>query len=415
MLDAQDRQVLRQLGAQIHEVAMLPIQAEKRALFCAMNDLHMQRPMLTIDQEPWHELNYDGSLTCQVQDPFWRQIESDMRRTLFKWKHFPADMVVEDHVRIPMAIEDSGFGIGVEEKIAVTDEQSDVAGHAYLPQITGPEDICKIKKAVVRHNTMLTHRRMDAAHEIFDGIIPVQPRGDVPRLDMWDQLVERMGVEEVFYNLVDDPEFLLSAAERWIEVSLDRLDQYESLNLLDALRPTCHCAYTYNSTIPGPDFDPDKVTAADCWTDGMAQIFANVSPEMHEEFEFRCVQPFYQRFGLVNYGCCEPLDTKIDLVLRYIPNARKISVSPWAKTDIAAEHIGRSAVMCKKPNPAYVSAVGLCWEESERELLAALRAARQNHCAIEFVLKDISSVGYQPQRLFEWEKRAMALIQDFDV
>lgn len=136
---------------------------------------------------------------------------------------------------------------------------------------------------------------------------------------------------------------------------------------------------------------------------------------MHEEFEFRCVQPFYQRFGLVNYGCCEPLDTKIDLVLRYIPNARKISVSPWAKTDIAAEHIGRSAVMCKKPNPAYVSAVGLCWEESERELLAALRAARQNHCAIEFVLKDISSVGYQPQRLFEWEKRAMALIQDFDV
>lgn len=322
-------------------------------------------------------------------------------------------MVVEDRVRIPMAIEDSGFGVDVEDRIAVTDARNDVVGHAYTPLLTGPEDLCKIQKAVVRHDEARTRRRMETAHEIFDGVISVEPMGNVPRLDMWDQLVERMGVENLLYNLVDDPEFLLSAAERWVEVSLDRLDQYERLNLLDATRSTCHCAYTYNSAIPGSDFDPDRTTAADCWTDGMAQIFANVSPAMHEEFEFRVVEPFYRRFGLVNYGCCEPLHAKIDLVLCHIPNARKISVSPWAKADEAAERIGRRAVLCKKPNPAYVSAAGLCWEEAERELRETLEAARRNDCAVEFVLKDLSSVGYQPQRLFDWEKRAMALIQNF--
>jgi len=37
---------------------------------------------------------------------------------------------------------------------------------------------------------------------------------------------------------------------------------------------------------------------------------------------------WYEKFGLVYYGCCEPLDGKIDIV-REIPNLRKISMSPW--------------------------------------------------------------------------------------
>ena len=35
-----------------------------------------------------------------------------------------------------------------------------------------------------------------------------------------------------------------------------------------------------------------------------------------------------ERWGVVYYGCCEPLDRKIPL-LRRIPNLRKFSMSPW--------------------------------------------------------------------------------------
>ncbi|MEG1814072.1 MAG: hypothetical protein RR337_12345 [Clostridia bacterium] len=410
MLEARDREALRRLGAQLHDIAQLPQQKETIELWKSLNDLHMQRPLLTIDQEPWHEMNFDGSLTLEVQDQFWRAIEKGMRQTIFKWKYYPADMVVEDCVRIPKAIEDTGFGLEIDEKTAVTDEKNDVVGHAYIPTITCDADIDRIQNAVVTHHCALSKERMDQAHEIFDGIIPVKASGVVPRFDMWDQLVERMGVTQTLYNLVDEPEFIHHVCARWLAVSLDQLDQYERLNLLDATLPTCHCTYTYNRTLESALPAPDHVSPSSCWTNGMAQIFANVGPRMHETFELMYARHFYERFGYVNYGCCEPLHDKIDMILRYIPNARKISISPWAKVDVAAAHIGRRAVLCRKPNPTYLSAAGSCWEESERELRETLAAAKRNHCAVEFVLKDLSSLGYQPQRLFEWEKRAMAIM-----
>ena len=54
------------------------------------------------------------------------------------------------------------------------------------------------------------------------------------------------------------------------------------------------------------------------------------------------------------YGCCEPLDRKIDIV-RKLPNLRKISITPWADVKRAAEQMGSDFVMARKPNPAMVA------------------------------------------------------------
>jgi len=54
----------------------------------------------------------------------------------------------------------------------------------------------------------------------------------------------------------------------------------------------------------------------------MAQIFSGVSPRMHQEFELDYAVRWYRRFGLVYYGCCEPLDDKLDLIKR-IPACAK--------------------------------------------------------------------------------------------
>ena len=56
-------------------------------------------------------------------------------------------------------------------------------------------------------------------------------------------------------------------------------------------------------------------------------------------------------YGLVYYGCCEALDRKLDMVKK-IPNLRKISITPWANLERAAEIIGRNYVVSTKPNPA---------------------------------------------------------------
>ena len=72
----------------------------------------------------------------------------------------------------------------------------------------------------------------------------------------------------------------------------------------------------------------------------MAQIFGSVSKQMHEEFDIQYMRKMMEPFGLVYYGCCEPLDKKIDLV-ETLPHLRKISITPWADVDVAAEAIGK--------------------------------------------------------------------------
>ena len=81
-------------------------------------------------------------------------------------------------------------------------------------------------------------------------------------------------------------------------------------------------------------------------------VFSTVSPAMFREFEVDYASRICARFGLVYYGCCDPLHHKVDVVRRNIPRLRKISMSPWIDFPKAVENIGNKLVFCWKPNPA---------------------------------------------------------------
>lgn len=141
----------------------------------------------------------------------------------------------------------------------------------------------------------------------------------------------------------------------------------------------------------------------------MAQVFASVSPAMHEEFDIRYTGAILNRFGLSYYGCCEPLDNKID-ILAGIKNLRKVSITPWANVEVAAEWIGKKYVLAAKPNPAFVAEDTFDAARVRKEIERALSAAQKHGCATEFTLKDISHCG-RAENIFEWEKVAMAVVK----
>ena len=62
MLTREDILLLQQLAKEYTEAAALPVHQEKKRLWLKLNHLHMERPMLTIDQIPWNEMDVDGSL-----------------------------------------------------------------------------------------------------------------------------------------------------------------------------------------------------------------------------------------------------------------------------------------------------------------------------------------------------------------
>ena len=131
---------------------------------------------------------------------------------------------------------------------------------------------------------------------------------------------------------------------------------------------------------------------------------------VHQEFELDYMNPIYARFGLVYYGCCEPLDKKLDIVKK-IPNVRKISMSPWVDVEAGAARIGRGYVFSREPSPAFLAVDDWDPKAVEADLRGTLEACARHGCPVEFILKDIRTVRYQPQRLWEWSDIAMRLVR----
>jgi hypothetical protein len=131
---------------------------------------------------------------------------------------------------------------------------------------------------------------------------------------------------------------------------------------------------------------------------------------MHWEFALRHEMRWLTHWGLTYYGCCEPLHTKMDL-LRQIPNLRKVSVSPKCDKVSMARQLGRDYVASLKPNPAILAMTTWDPEVARRELRRELEQLQG--CAVEIVLKDISTVMREPQRLWEWAQIARELAEEF--
>ncbi|HUT36573.1 MAG TPA: hypothetical protein VNE39_24000 [Planctomycetota bacterium] len=404
-----EREVLRGLARQVAEIAALPVHEETISAHKALNALKPVRPMVMIDQVCWHEMNVGDELTLRCEDSFCRGLETRLRRTLYQWKHMRGDMVIEPFLDLGKAIRGTDFGLRVVEQTAVTDPTSDVLGHHYVDQLRAEADLEKIRMPQVWHDEKATAETEARARELFDGILTVRMQGACPVFAPWDRIVCWHGAEETIMDLAFRPDFMHRVIARVTEASLSMLDQLEAQGLLGHSQGTIHCTGAYSDELPAPGFDPDRPRPKDLWTYAMAQIFSTVSPAMHYEFEIAYATRWTERFGLCYYGCCEPLDDKIDMIRR-LPRVRKISMSPWVSVEKGAERIGRDYVFSRKPNPAFLA--GPTWEPGrvERDLRDTLAACARHGCPVEFILKDISTVCYQPRRLWEWAEIARRVV-----
>jgi hypothetical protein len=410
-LTSPQRGTLRDLAGQVAEIAALPDQQETVRLWKRLNGLRPERPMVMIDQIPWHEMDVDGELRCVCEDPFYRALETGLRRTLYRWRHMRADMVVEPYIDVPRTIRGAHLGITAEEDRSALDPENDVVGHLYHDQLQDDADLEKIRMPEISLDAGATDRDAERAREIFDDIIEVRMQGVYPSFAFWDRIAEWHGVERSLYDLVDRPEFLHRMIARITAAYHRMLDQLEEQGLLGSPMATIHCTGAWADELPAPGFEPERVRARDLWTYGMAQVFSSVSPAMHEEFEIEYARPWYERFGLGYYGCCEPLDRKVDIV-RTIPNVRKISMSPWTDVRRGAEAIAGDFVFSRKPSPAFLSTDTMDEDAVRADLASTLDACRATGSPVELILKDISTVRYEPQRLWRWARIARELVEN---
>ena len=409
----EDVKILRRLAYEYFIIANSEKNFENVKLHKAVNDLKQIRPVVLIDELPWSEMNINNELTLQCTDPYLRTIEWFLRSNIYKNKYMPADMIVPPFIPVNKVIHSTGIGISVEEEVLATDEKNNIKSHMYKDVLQTEEDLEKLHNPVITYDKEETLKRYQLVGEILGDILPVKLTGiGYFAVTTWDDIARYRGVTNLLIDLIERPEFMHRIVQKLTDIKLSYLDQIETLDLLDNNSYSLHCTPIHTSDLPVKSFDEEKLTRKHVWGRGAAQIFGTVSKQMHEEFDIEYMKKTVGQCGLVYYGCCEPLDKKIDIVEK-IPNLRKISITPWANVDAAAEAINKKYVLSAKPNPSSVSVPMLDEENLRKELGAILNACKRNNCSCDIVLKDISTCCKRPENIFKWQEIAMDMVKDY--
>ena len=401
--------IIRELAYRYFELANSDTNRENIIRHRAVNDLKGGRPIVLISEIPWGEMNINDELTLYCENDFYRGLEWHFKTQLFQWKHMRGDMALPPYFAVRKAIHSTGIGL---ERM-VNEHDADVQAVLFADQLATEEDIEKIKFETITYEEAASKARFNQIGELLGDILPIRLAGHETGYDLgcktMDDMVFLRGLDSFFTDFVERPEFMHKMIGRFTDVFLDKIRQYNELGLFDGDQYSLHSTAAQTGDL-SPDYR--HVTSKDVWGRGLAQIFAGVSPDMHDEFDIQYMIRAMAPFGLCYYGCCEPLDKKIH-ILRQIPNLRKISITPWANVQASAEIIQKNYVIASKPNPAFLAFPEMEEEAVRGELTNIVSACRKNGCSADIVLKDITTVCGKPENLFRWHDIAMEAVNGY--
>ena len=400
-----ERTRIRNLANIYMEMATSDRQRNATERFRATNDLKIVRPPVLMDEIPWYQLEGGGELDCICEGERERKLEYFFLTAIYRWNHFACDTNFDAFFRVVTEIESTGIGIDADENILRTDDRNNIVSHFYKDVLENEQDVDNIKIPLFRLRPDKDEENMNYYTDLLEGVMPVRltGRGCVYHAP-WDQIARLRGMTNILYDFYDRPEHLHAIRKKYMDITLAELDFVEKYSFVDDELSDLHCTPAQVSGREGRGW---KAT----WFRTMAQPFGDVSPQMHEEFEIRYILEMSKRFAYTYYGCCEPLDNKIDM-LRQIPNLRKIGVSPWANVHSSAEQIAGDYVLARKPNPAYV-AHATDPEVVRKETKETVEACIRYGCPCEFVLKDISTISKKPENLIIWAKTVSEVLDEY--
>jgi len=402
-VDVRERRILRDLAKRVADVAALPIQAERACLWRKLNALEPERPMVLANpQGGWRELVPETALQCQSL----RGFEMSLRQRIFRHEHIHDDCPITATFNVRWAIDVGDYGL-----IETQTRSEELGSYKWDPPVKSQADWDRIHPRAIHIDHEATARMEAVAQDVLGDILRVQRIGESTcRVKLTRDLVHLRGLDQIMFDMYDNPQFLhrMMAAmrdEKQREWELYEQEGVLSLNNgpenITGSGGVCH-----TDELPLADFD-GHVRMKDMWCWGESQETAGVGPDQFFEFVLQYQLPLMNRFGLVDYGCCEPLDKKLDLLIRHIPRLRSVAVSPWSNRQVAAEKLGNRYVYVYKPNPSRICSPKADFEAAEREIRETLQIARA--CCVSIVMKDTHTFMNEPERVTRWAEMASRL------
>lgn len=421
MIAEKDRERIRTLATRWMAHATHAVMAERKKLWQAVHDLTMVRPMILVETSCVDGFVRPDELCCE--DPFLRAVERNLLDTVRHADEVGDDVVVEPYYRLGWQMVLPGFGVPVEMKPATTSTGETSLGYSFNFPIRTPEEICKLQKRSFGVDREKSLRMKAMLEDVMGDILPVRlgnydPFNVDPGDDGWTgmfffgltwQIYRFIGNDGLLYWLYDAPEAIHKLMAYMLDDRARMFDFMEQQGLL-AFNTDNQMAgprgYGYTSALPAPDASA-PVTLKHLWGWAESQETTCVSPEMFKEFVLPYLAKLSAKFGLIYYGCCEPVQDRLELIMEAIPNLRSVSVSGWADFQKIGELLGNRYVYSRKPTPAFLSGANPDWAAAEADMRKT-QAATKN-CNVELLLRDLYTVNGERHRLGKWVEMTKAI------
>jgi hypothetical protein len=421
MMNQKDRQRIRDLATRWRDFAAQPVMAERKRLWSAVHDLKMERPMILVETSSVEGFVSPGDLVCT--DPFLRAVERNLLETVRHAEEVGDDVVVEPYYRLGWQMSLPDFGVAVETKPATTSTGETSLGYSFNFPIKTPEEIARLRKrsfGVDREKTLQMKRVLE---DVMGDILPVRlgnydPFNVDPGDDGWTgmfffgltwQIYRFIGNDGLLYWLYDAPDAIHALMDYMLDDRTRLFDFMEQQKLLDFNTDNQMAGprgYGYVSELPQSDSDA-PVTLKNLWGWAESQETTCISPEMFKEFFLPYLAKLSSKFGLIYYGCCEPVHDRLDLIMEAIPNLRSVSVSGWADFQKIGEMLGKRYVYSRKPSPNFLSGTNPDWQATKADMRKTLAATRD--CNVEILLRDLYTVNGDRARLKQWVEMTKAV------
>ncbi len=391
-----ERERLRELARKQLEYAKSELNQKRIKEWYLHNDLKGERPMVQLEMWTFEQEIIPQRLKCVT--PKARALEAQLYRNFLNRELFDDDRVVPDYFPLSYDAWFRMFDIEVKVENAQLDGHQSL-GHHFIPCLEDLEEDYeegKIKPSTFGVDLERTEKKKQFIEEMIGDILPVKIQMDCLYSVPTQMLVHIMSMEQMMFNMYDYPELFKKMMG---QIADDTLAYYRMLEEKKLILPTTtfesvgQGTFAFTNDLPGEEvFRERPFTTKDVWGFMDSQETVGISPQMYEEFIFPCYQKISSQYGLLSYGCCEPVHPIWENCISKLENLRKVSISPWCDEAYMGEQLrGSRVIYHRKPSPNYLGVDRILDEDALREhIRTTLRAAKG--CKVEFTQRDVYTI-----------------------
>lgn len=396
-ISPEDKAIIREVAKRQLEFANQESNKKKIAEWYQHNALQGQRPMIHLEMWTFAQEILPQRLACKGE--YARQVETALYCNFLNQELFDDDRVTPDYFPLNYDTYFELFDIPVAVEHTTDNSGSESVGHHFVSVLEDLEDdYHKIKPSRFGVDLERTEQKKQILSETLGDILPVRMQMDCLYSVPTQMLVHIMSMENMMFAMYDYPELFLQMMN---QIADDTLAYYRMLEEKKLIWPTTtfesvgQGTWSFNHELPDWDeLEKRPFTTKDVWGFMDSQETVGISPAMYEEFIFPCYQKISSQYGLLSYGCCEPVDPIWDNCISKLDNLRKVSISPWCKEEFMSERLAGSKIIYhRKPSPNFLGVDKVLDEEAVRNHIRASLIAAKG-CKMEITQRDVYTIHH---------------------